>query len=543
LQIVREFAGERLDPAEAAEVSRRHAAWALAAGEAATLAARRHGTWSAVHDRRADLARVLARGGAEAVRAALVLGELALARGPRVDPTGSLRDVPPDLQVRVACLRSRFLLDGARNAAALALLDAVPPPADPTDRLRLAVHRMMHLRQLNRAEQGTAALAEAERAAVYADELEVATFRVAEAVFREWRGDHDGAVAALEAVAPAEPAPAIEARVLAYLGGLLVRRPATRARGMASLEQALALYRRLGDEGWEGAVLVWLGGALFESGWLGAAAERLTRAAEASARVGDVRFEASALEHLAAVRIEERRWDEVAALHARLRASPQPPAILALLHAQEGLVEHARGRPDLAVVHYELALAGFGALGRRGLCTTYRAFLALADPARGVAALAAAAADAEVLGEHFPALVQLARESIAGGPSAEALAAASAHERADVRIFTSLLSRPLRVAGDGSWFEADGERVSLERRAVLRRTLAALADAGPGARVDRATLVAAVWPGERMVGGSADARLHTTIRALRRLGLAERLRTHDEGGLCYGLDGSVVVVA
>jgi tetratricopeptide (TPR) repeat protein len=98
----------------------------------------------------------------------------------------------------------------------------------------------------------------------------------------------------------------------------------------------------------------------------------------------------------------------------------------------------------------------------------------------------------------------------------------------------------VKVADDGSWLHTPGaERVDLSRRRVLRRLLLALAEkrvSEPGALLASADLVAAGWPGEKMLEKSAQDRLWVAIRSLRRLGLEGILVTGREG---YLLDPDV----
>ncbi|HJL00843.1 MAG TPA: hypothetical protein RMH85_33810 [Polyangiaceae bacterium LLY-WYZ-15_(1-7)] len=96
------------------------------------------------------------------------------------------------------------------------------------------------------------------------------------------------------------------------------------------------------------------------------------------------------------------------------------------------------------------------------------------------------------------------------------------------------------VDRDGRWLEGPEGRVSLARRAVLRRLLARLAEAawqseGP---VDVPTIVEATWPGERLLPDAAAARVYTAVRSLRKLGLEGALHTTGDG---YALDPAVRV--
>lgn len=103
---------------------------------------------------------------------------------------------------------------------------------------------------------------------------------------------------------------------------------------------------------------------------------------------------------------------------------------------------------------------------------------------------------------------------------------------ADVRLARRLRAlypakapeKPLLVAKDASFFRVpDQERaVQLGRRRAVRGVLRALVDARsshPGVPVSVETLVAAGWPGERILPAAAAGRVYTAIATLRRLGL------------------------
>ncbi|HEY2365569.1 MAG TPA: hypothetical protein VGH87_04245, partial [Polyangiaceae bacterium] len=96
----------------------------------------------------------------------------------------------------------------------------------------------------------------------------------------------------------------------------------------------------------------------------------------------------------------------------------------------------------------------------------------------------------------------------------------------------------LRVDRRGRWFEVSGERVDLGRRGALRRILAALVEARletPDRGIKQQDLVAAGWPGERVLALSAATRVRVAIATLRQLGLRSLLLTRDDG---YVLDAS-----
>lgn len=104
--------------------------------------------------------------------------------------------------------------------------------------------------------------------------------------------------------------------------------------------------------------------------------------------------------------------------------------------------------------------------------------------------------------------------------------------------------RAVRVAATGEWFQVgEQERVDLTTRRSLRRILAHLLKmrqrhAGQARSVRQ--LVAAGWPGERMLPKSGADRVYTAIRTLRRFGLEDILLTHNGG---YMLHPDLEIVA
>lgn len=88
--------------------------------------------------------------------------------------------------------------------------------------------------------------------------------------------------------------------------------------------------------------------------------------------------------------------------------------------------------------------------------------------------------------------------------------------------------RELVVDRDGSSYELDGRRVSLERKRNLRLILVALAEQAerrPGLGLSQAELLSFGWPGEKMTADSGALRVYTSVRRLRRDGLASALVT------------------
>lgn len=100
----------------------------------------------------------------------------------------------------------------------------------------------------------------------------------------------------------------------------------------------------------------------------------------------------------------------------------------------------------------------------------------------------------------------------------------------------------LRVGPDGAWMEApDGSYHALGTRTALRRILLVLAEERlrrPGAVLPMGELIAAGWPGERLLGETGTNRAYVLLSALRRMGLRGALQRHDHG---YRLDPALVV--
>jgi predicted ATPase len=101
----------------------------------------------------------------------------------------------------------------------------------------------------------------------------------------------------------------------------------------------------------------------------------------------------------------------------------------------------------------------------------------------------------------------------------------------------------LVVGPAGLWFRAPhGERVPLDRRRQLAKMLDRLADervARPGSALGWDALLAAGWPGERVLPDAAAHRVRVAVSTLRKLGLRDALRTTEAG---YLLDPEIPAV-
>lgn len=78
----------------------------------------------------------------------------------------------------------------------------------------------------------------------------------------------------------------------------------------------------------------------------------------------------------------------------------------------------------------------------------------------------------------------------------------------------------------------DGELVDCRRRSVIRRLIACLAQQhleAPGHPISHRQLLAAGWPGEKILAAAATNRLHVSLTRIRKLGLRDALESVEGG--------------
>jgi tetratricopeptide (TPR) repeat protein len=294
-------------------------------------------------------------------------------------------------------------------------------------------------------------------------------------------------------------------------------------RALQRITAAGALHRR-------SFPLIVLAGVAQDRGDLGQARvhyeEALRIAGELHAHQG---HEAEALMHLGIVECEAADWSaarqrllEAIDRYAKLAMPSEAGFAFAFLAA----VEAAQKDHGAASRALDSARGLLRSLRARGATEVATAIEGVLSAFRTKTPGDAAATGAErILGESeakaLPHLARAARRVLR-----HAAAAATGAE----------LAAPLpllRVERTGRWFQsADGKRVSLGRRMLLRRLLSALAEyqiAAPGRPQLPAELVAACWPGENIPAESANNRLYVAISKLRKHGLQAVLRTVDDG--------------
>jgi predicted ATPase len=266
-------------------------------------------------------------------------------------------------------------------------------------------------------------------------------------------------------------------------------------------QHALALYERTGDVGGQGTAIANLGAIARLRGDFDVAREAFARAASLQHSIGNLRGEGIALGNLANV---ERQRGE----HARSRE----------LFARALRIHHYVGNERSIV----LARCFLGQL--ETACGNYE------DADRELRA-------ARALGEAVLPWADRAQILEAMADLEEARGDLARAERTRASARTGGAPETVLVIGKGgAWLERHGHaRIVLGRRQSARRVLLALAShriRSPGASLSLGEVVAAGWPGEKMIERAARQRVYVLINTMRKLGVSE-LETTDDG---YRLD-------
>ena len=350
------------------------------------------------------------------------------------------------------------------------------------------------------------------------------------------------------------PSPVVEEYVL---GTLLVA--LLLSGSVASIRRALVRLKRIAQgPSRAGRALTWahIGSASHEIGDLRTAERSYARALAIAQAEGHAVLAARMRARLGRVYVDAGRLDDAEdALGAALPALAGD-RFEAWTRAHVALLRWRQGRLDDARESYTRATELFCARGATAFEVLHRVMLGavLAALARGVDATAEierARGDAAplrdrgleaalALAEAHCALLDARREREGGGGRARAIVrAACSKTRAiagrdkDVRALAQCLeemsvadlpTRPsLVVAEDGAWMTApEGSRTDLPPGSPLRALLCALASP-PVEDVSREELIAAAWPGERILPRASTRRLHAAVSELRGHGLGARL--------------------
>lgn len=289
---------------------------------------------------------------------------------------------------------------------------------------------------------------------------------------------------------------------------------------------ALAHHRRGGDRRYEGISLGHLGLVAHARGELDEAERRYTHALALAREVGDTRFDDFTRAFLAMVALERGDSDRAEAVLDQAAEAdsasvePADPRAHALLACAEAVLVASRGRLADAAELLANARTRLGADcdGERG---------ALAIIAEGLTRRA----------DH-PAMASRSQLTAA---SASHVTPACIEQRLASRLVEAMRSlaappgRVLEVGPGGRWFSLEGRaRVSLARRRSLQLLFAFLIrmrEQSPGVGASWQELLAAGWPGEKVVPSAGQRRAYVAVATLRSLGLAEVLLHTDNGYL------------
>jgi predicted ATPase len=291
---------------------------------------------------------------------------------------------------------------------------------------------------------------------------------------------------------------------------------------------ALAHHRRTGDRRYEGISIGHLGIVAHARGELDEAERRYTHALAIAREIGDARFDDFTRAFLAMVALEQGEAARARAGLARAdgdecNREPADPRAHALIACVEAVLAASAGRPADAAEILADARTRLGADcdGERG---------AIALVARWLADLHD---NSVVIDSH------LGSSEAAPRCIEERLAARLVEA---MRARSAPAPRVLDVGPDGRWFSLQGRaRVSLARRRSLQRLFAYLVrmrEGRPGVGASWQELLAAGWPGEKVVPSAGQRRAYVAVATLRTLGLAEVLLHTDDG---YLVDPAVVL--
>jgi hypothetical protein len=228
-----------------------------------------------------------------------------------------------------------------------------------------------------------------------------------------------------------------------------------------------------------------------------------------------------------------------------------------------GLVARERGQHGVAYAQLSAALDALGEDGERVFAALFLGHLAALEAgvgrdaeARAVWARLAAPRILAVEPTLRGALEILASQARVPAPSPpNGPVLPSVHARIALRCVSAvalagaasqtlpLPAEALLLGPGATWFRPPGAgRVSLERRKPMALLLDALVTArleAPGRAVSADELLAAEWPGEKVIATAGAHRVRVAVASLRKLGLRDVLQTIEPG---YRLASDVVTI-
>lgn len=308
-------------------------------------------------------------------------------------------------------------------------------------------------------------------------------------------------------------------------------------------EEASELTRSVGDEGLEASVLGTLGTLYGELGEVDLALSHYQRAYDISVRLGLKRLEGLALGNLATLHFQLNRLDDARGLMQRavqvIEAAGDElhqgifTAHLAGILAAQGALKDA----ESLIVDAEKVLSKRDPHAWGPAVSLQHAWIELAKAKR-----AASAAEAERWRES----VRVRIENIPHEASDDV--------RVNVRMLRLALAAPmdstteidphaLTITEDAALVRTPiGSRIELDRRRNVRLVLKALVLSHATRRGEPLSvddLLAAGWPGEKVLREAGASRVYVALGTLRKLGLRDAIKSRDGG---YLLDPELKVV-
>jgi predicted ATPase/Tfp pilus assembly protein PilF len=537
---VRELAAEKLAERGEGEGAReRHAAYYLAAGEAAAIDFDRTGALAAMNRIADDLENLLA------------VAE------------GALDRLPPSREAATRALRALLVIDPVLSTrgpfgAQLDLLDralaaGAETGADPLLQARAlaARGRARHLRGIEDAGLADVERARSEAAALGAREA-LAGIVTDLGLLHHRRRAMDRARACYEEALALHRTTGdrrAEGRVLGNLGAL--HHDERRFdEAMRHYEQAIAIFASIGDGAFEAIFSTNAGLVEQERGAPARARKRYEHAAAILEEIGHQRFGAITLGNLGMLHHEEGRLADARACHERAAAmlrevgdrrseaiaQSRLGAVLASLDATDE-ARRALGRGERLLTH-------LGDEPSSELSQLCGGFLDLA-----LGRAARLGGDAEGAALHLGAVRARIAHARAGDPSL-------ADRSDDIRLTLRILERSLAALGEAAertdrelllspearWCRPPGGAwQDLRERQAVRRLLTKLVEQqrkAPGKGLSLAELKEAGWPGERILPEAASNRIYVAFNLLRKLGLKPWLRKDGDG---YSLDPALPI--
>ncbi|MCB9675476.1 MAG: tetratricopeptide repeat protein [Alphaproteobacteria bacterium] len=463
-------------------------------------------------DLEAALAEGIAAGDVElATRAALALDPLFKMRG----PVRRRREVLAEVLPLGGTLADVVYLTAIDARAAKADLDRLARIADGGGRRAAWAGRSL-ARELADLNDLDGALARAEQAVAH-DPRDVRAHAVLGEILLEAGRPREAAITYRRGldIARSKGEKRYEAGTLGFLG-IVEQELGRHAEATAALQEAIALLRSLGDDRGASLYTQTLGELALEQGDTEGAIAAFTSARAGLKAVGEQRWQSYCLAGTGFAHALRRETEtartlltEAVALSREHDGSTLRCVVLSATAAFEALTG------GLGVAERLLDEAKQAASSR--IVGTLAAAECAVELGRAFAARAGG--DLDAYGRH--------REAAVAGLSG------SSGWRVEGRLIgrwveLHLAERPSRrpdlvCAEDAAWFEIPGQpRVSLETRVANRRLLLCLIEAHgatPGVPVSVPDLVAAGWPGERMLPTAGASRVYTAIATLRRAGL------------------------